>query len=913
MMARFRGVISMLRSCSCFRTGGAGAVCTGYGSTRILLVGRAMVVAALMRLFPLLIPFPLLGWEKTSISNNKQYRYFLNADDVEEWGSTIHDFSAKHIIPLMELKIGVLNQQISARRRGFRNQIRNLWWRKGKDDAPEQIGHLVDGALNVVVFGTPAFCGDAEQASYCFLLSTPTMSRKYGFHLVLSGDLYTGNVIRGPGLRSSNQGDTRVVSEGIFPNYSANADNNHLEELCHLLTLNLGIDDGQPFGSAANRNITAFGFLLCRTEDFIIDTLRLRVQIGPHLREVFKDPTKRKVLHGADRDIVWLQRDFGIYVCNMFDTGQSVSFCDSYPYVRYLCVCTSLEGIENGKAQPRIPVESFLWSRGKQRGQGEGRSCVHWLWLKLVIPWLGELWWCALMRLFPLLIPFLCLVGRASGILAEMRSTFGANDCRLLCINSSSDGAEEHRENLWASYKTSISNNKQYRYFLNADDVEEVGSRIHDFSAKHIIPLMELKIGVLNQQISARRRGFRNQIRNLWWRKGKDDAPEVDLEHNQYRSFQGLTCLMQISTRTEDFIIDTPRLRVQIGPHLREVLHGADRDIVWLQRDFGIYVCNMFDTGQSVSFCDSYPYVRYLCVCTSLEGIENGKAQHRIPVESFLWSRGKQRGVDLNAEELQLFQASGILAEMRSTFGANDCRLLCINSSSDGAEEHRENLWASYKTSISNNKQYGYFLNADDVEEISARRRGFRSQIRNLWWRKGKDDAPEVKNVSGLGMFDEAVKRVLEVLACGHQTRATQELFLREFFRIIQNALISFAANADNNHLEELCHLLTLNLGIDDGQPFGSAANRNITAFGFLLCRTEDFIIDTPRLRVQIGPHLREVFKDPTKRKVLHGADRDIVWLQRDFGIYVCNMFDTGQPMTEVWLKALGLPFRGLT
>ncbi|XP_057506695.1 protein RRP6-like 2 [Actinidia eriantha] len=82
----------------------------------------------------------------------------------------------------------------------------------------------------------------------------------------------------------------------------------------------------------------------------------------------------------------------------------------------------------------------------------------------------------------------------------------------------------------------------------------------------------------------------------------------VDLEHNQYRSFQGLTCLMQISTRTEDFVIDTLKLRIHIGPHLREVfkdpmkkkvMHGADRDIMWLQRDFGIYVCNMFDTGQA--------------------------------------------------------------------------------------------------------------------------------------------------------------------------------------------------------------------------------------------------------------------------------------------------------------------------
>ncbi|KAK8507533.1 hypothetical protein V6N13_141552 [Hibiscus sabdariffa] len=82
----------------------------------------------------------------------------------------------------------------------------------------------------------------------------------------------------------------------------------------------------------------------------------------------------------------------------------------------------------------------------------------------------------------------------------------------------------------------------------------------------------------------------------------------VDLEHNQYRSFQGLTCLMQISTRTEDFIVDTLKLRIHIGPYLREifkdpskkkVMHGADRDILWLQRDFGIYLCNLFDTGQA--------------------------------------------------------------------------------------------------------------------------------------------------------------------------------------------------------------------------------------------------------------------------------------------------------------------------
>ncbi|TVU48313.1 hypothetical protein EJB05_07946, partial [Eragrostis curvula] len=82
----------------------------------------------------------------------------------------------------------------------------------------------------------------------------------------------------------------------------------------------------------------------------------------------------------------------------------------------------------------------------------------------------------------------------------------------------------------------------------------------------------------------------------------------VGLEHNQYRSFQGLTCLMQISTRTEDFIVDTLKLHIHIGLYLqkhfidpakRKVMHGADRDIMWLQRDFHIYLCNLFDTGQA--------------------------------------------------------------------------------------------------------------------------------------------------------------------------------------------------------------------------------------------------------------------------------------------------------------------------
>lgn len=43
-------------------------------------------------------------------------------------------------------------------------------------------------------------------------------------------------------------------------------------------------------------------------------------------------------------------------------------------------------------------------------------------------------------------------VSRASKILTEMRSTFGPNDCQLLCVDSSEDGRIDRQDNPWASH-----------------------------------------------------------------------------------------------------------------------------------------------------------------------------------------------------------------------------------------------------------------------------------------------------------------------------------------------------------------------------------------------------------------------------------------------------------------------------
>ncbi|KAG2786898.1 hypothetical protein PC129_g7819 [Phytophthora cactorum] len=81
----------------------------------------------------------------------------------------------------------------------------------------------------------------------------------------------------------------------------------------------------------------------------------------------------------------------------------------------------------------------------------------------------------------------------------------------------------------------------------------------------------------------------------------------VDLEHHSYRSYMGLTCLMQISTAREDFLVDTLALRGKLqtlnlvfcDPEKVKVLHGSDMDILWLQRDLGLYIVNLFDTGRA--------------------------------------------------------------------------------------------------------------------------------------------------------------------------------------------------------------------------------------------------------------------------------------------------------------------------
>uniref|UniRef100_A0A183BL39 HRDC domain-containing protein n=1 Tax=Globodera pallida TaxID=36090 RepID=A0A183BL39_GLOPA len=76
-----------------------------------------------------------------------------------------------------------------------------------------------------------------------------------------------------------------------------------------------------------------------------------------------------------------------------------------------------------------------------------------------------------------------------------------------------------------------------------------------------------------------------------------------DVEHHSSRTFLGLTCLLQISTRSADYLVDPFPLWHHMhllndpftNPRIVKVAFSADCDVLWLQRDFGIYVVGLFD------------------------------------------------------------------------------------------------------------------------------------------------------------------------------------------------------------------------------------------------------------------------------------------------------------------------------
>lgn len=83
----------------------------------------------------------------------------------------------------------------------------------------------------------------------------------------------------------------------------------------------------------------------------------------------------------------------------------------------------------------------------------------------------------------------------------------------------------------------------------------------------------------------------------------------VDLEMDSLHHYREKVCLIQVSTRSQSWLIDplalcdlSPLAAPLSNPDILVVMHGSDYDIRSLHRDFGIEVNNLFDTMIAARF-----------------------------------------------------------------------------------------------------------------------------------------------------------------------------------------------------------------------------------------------------------------------------------------------------------------------
>ena len=88
------------------------------------------------------------------------------------------------------------------------------------------------------------------------------------------------------------------------------------------------------------------------------------------------------------------------------------------------------------------------------------------------------------------------------------------------------------------------------------------------------------------------------------------EAVGLDTESNGYYAYFEITCLIQAGARDTDFVFDAVVLGRELEALSRvtdpasplKILHGADNDVIGLDRDFGLSLGSMFDTFVAAKF-----------------------------------------------------------------------------------------------------------------------------------------------------------------------------------------------------------------------------------------------------------------------------------------------------------------------
>ncbi len=126
-----------------------------------------------------------------------------------------------------------------------------------------------------------------------------------------------------------------------------------------------------------------------------------------------------------------------------------------------------------------------------------------------------------------------------------------------------------------------------------------------------------------------------NQLRHIAQTWAKEPALAIDTESNSLYAYREQVCLFQVSTRTQDYIIDPLKIKdmTPLGvlledPRIEKVFHAAEYDLICIKRTYGFAVNNIFDTMVAARIC-GYPLFGLANMVESLYGIQMDKSHQR--------------------------------------------------------------------------------------------------------------------------------------------------------------------------------------------------------------------------------------------------------------------------------------------
>ncbi|XP_058729635.1 protein RRP6-like 3 isoform X1 [Vicia villosa] len=220
---------------------------------------------------------------------------------------------------------------------------------------------------------------------------------------------------------------------------------------------------------------------------------------------------------------------------------------------------------------------------------------------------------------------------------------------------------------------------------VKASGSNENGSNLHPYEAEITAllsnhqPEIELGAEKLEMNDSYIWVDTETQLKELVDALSKEMFFGVDTEQHSLHSFLGFTGLVQISTQQEDYLIDTIALHDSMGilrpvfanPSICKVFHGADNDVLWLQRDFHIYIVNLFDTSKACEVL-SKPQKSLAYLLETYCGVTTNKLLQREDWRQRPLSEEMVHYARTDAHYL-LYIANCLIAELKQLDNDNSC------------------------------------------------------------------------------------------------------------------------------------------------------------------------------------------------------------------------------------------------